>query len=244
MNTLTKFLIVMVLLALVLFVSFRHNRIVAFDYNENTDLNSREYSKVNQNEQSNETNQVNSQTLSTESTGATLSNSSNIVAETNTIHTTPMDFTEKTLQNTTKPLASETTTLQGTQLTPTSTKISSSSSNTVVNTTVDVEANLPESSETIYSEILTFEKAVRKYISKGYRISTLNTSSVKNAGLIDDQLAQKYDVTFKLAKDGYDIVITLKYPVSEEIRKELVYKKGITLNGEKVVYTFWIKAYR
>lgn len=227
MNTITKLVITITLLVVILFVSFRHNRTIVFDYTENADLGLKEYNQLNQ---------VNSKNSND---GLYIPNT---VAETNTnivntSNTSKTDSSEKNLQNTVKPSTDETSTFM---ITSVSTESTESSNDVFVNN----ESNLPESSQTIYSEIITFEKAVRKYISKGYRISTLNTLNVKNAGLIDDILAQRYDVTFKLAEGGYDIIITLKYQVPEEIKKELLNKKGITITGETILYTFWIKAYR
>jgi len=112
------------------------------------------------------------------------------------------------------------------------------------NTPTNLNIDLPESSETIYSEIIEVEKAIRKYISKGYKMSTLNTQNVKNAGFITEELSQKYDVTFRLSDGGYDIIINLKYSVPEEIKRDLLSNKGLSLDGETIRYTFWIKAYR
>ncbi|MFN3691546.1 MAG: hypothetical protein ACK4R7_01525 [Fervidobacterium sp.] len=104
--------------------------------------------------------------------------------------------------------------------------------------------SLPNFSYSLYTEMKEVEQAARKYISKGYKISTLNIESVEKEGLIRSELKDKYEIIFKPTENGYNIFIILKQEVDENIKEELLKNNSITIVGEKLAYSFWIKAYR
>lgn len=218
MNVLAKLIMVITLLVIVLFVSFKHNRTIAFDYNLKNVVDSNEHNQ--------------SSDHTTESTNSIVNNTT---VETNTLSSTNMHSVTSR--------KNETTSLDASSNASPSDLLPNFTYN-LDNTPTNLNIDLPESSETIYSEIIEVEKAIRKYISKGYKMSSLNSQNVKNAGFITEELSQKYDVTFRLSDGGYDIMIILKYPLSEETKIGLLSKPGVTLNGETVQYTFWVKAYR
>lgn len=229
MNVLTKLLFVFALLIIVVFISLSNNRTIVFDYSEKSELDSKEYS------------QTASEGISNESTDSTITITSNIVntydTTIKTLQSTDTEITRDVSENNTKTYTTNVSSR------PSST-VSLDFDKTLSDTSTSLDVASVISSESIYSEIIEFEKAVRRYISKGYKISTLNAQNVKNAGFTTEELSQRYDVTFKLSGDGYDIIITLKYTIPEEIKKELLSNKGISLDGETIRYTFWIKSYR
>lgn len=216
MNFLTKIIIVFVLLLVILFVSLERKRTVSFDYIVKTDTYSEQDRQENPSDDSIE------KTINVVNTN---------ISETDT------SFTPSNLE-----MNGKTSTDMLLNATANVLSLNYNTSSDSTSTNFDIARS--ESSETIYSEIIEVEKAIRKYISKGYKMSTLNTQNVKNAGYITEELSQKYDVTFRLSDGGYDIIISLKYSVPEEIKRELLSNKGLSLDGETIRYTFWIKAYR
>ncbi|MFN6991776.1 MAG: hypothetical protein ACK4MM_03520 [Fervidobacterium sp.] len=100
------------------------------------------------------------------------------------------------------------------------------------------------SSYSLYTEMKEVEQGARKYISKGYKISTLNIENVEREGLIRSELRNKYEIIFKPTEDGYNIFIILNQEVDESIKEELLKNNNITIVGEKLAYFFWIRAYR
>ncbi|WP_448385006.1 hypothetical protein, partial [Fervidobacterium sp.] len=59
----------------------------------------------------------------------------------------------------------------------------------------------------IYNELKEVEQATRKYISGGFKISTLNSQSIYSKGYMDEYLAERYEVGYKLSGEGYTIFI-------------------------------------
>jgi len=222
-NVLTKITLVLIILVLILFVSFKYNRTIIFDYTVENEVNTKEH-KLD----------THSGDLSESTSNFINSNTAKINTSSGNINT---DFTVSNLEKTTK-ISTDTSS------NVTESESSSSMDTNLDNISTDSNTSVPESSEAVYSEILEFEKAVRRYISKGYKISTLNTQNVKNAGFINEKFLERYDVTFSVADGGYNIIITLKYDLPEEIKAQLLNNNGISLDGETIRYTFWIKAYR
>lgn len=217
MNTLAKLIFILALLITILMISFKLNRTIVFDYTSNIDVDS-------------EHNQT-----------------SNTLTSTNTTYTSIEDNLSALSTNSTTTSLDEKANTQSFSdegLSATSNILIPSLNSDLNNTLTNLALGSSENSELVYSEITEFERAVRKYISRGYKISTLNTQNIRNAGLIDEELSQKYDVTFKVANDGYDIIIILRYPLAEGVKTDLLKKPRITLKGETIQYTFWIKAYR
>ncbi|MFN3329237.1 MAG: hypothetical protein ACK40U_10405 [Fervidobacterium pennivorans] len=96
----------------------------------------------------------------------------------------------------------------------------------------------------IYNELKEVEQAARKYISGGFKISTLNSQSIYSKGYMSDYLANRYEVGYKLYGEGYTIFIKTKYEIPVNVLEELAGKPNIRLDGQSVVYEFWIRAYR
>ncbi|WP_372590440.1 hypothetical protein QO062_01220 [Fervidobacterium pennivorans subsp. carthaginiensis] len=96
----------------------------------------------------------------------------------------------------------------------------------------------------IYNELKEVEQAARKYISGGFRISTLNSQSIYSKGYMSEYLANRYEVGYKLSGEGYTIFIKPKYEIPDNVLEELAGKPKIRLDGQSVVYEFWIRAYR
>jgi cytoskeletal protein RodZ len=96
----------------------------------------------------------------------------------------------------------------------------------------------------IYNELKEVEQAARKYISGGFKISTLNSQSIYSKGYMSDYLANRYEVGYKLYGEGYTIFIKPKYEIPVNVLEELAGKPNIRLDGQSVVYEFWIRAYR
>lgn len=96
----------------------------------------------------------------------------------------------------------------------------------------------------IYDELKEVEQAARKYISGGFKISTLNSQSIYSKGYMSDYLANRYEVGYKLYGEGYTIFIKTKYEIPVNVLEELAGKPNIRLDGQSVVYEFWIRAYR
>lgn len=88
------------------------------------------------------------------------------------------------------------------------------------------------------------EQAVRRYLSAGYKISSLNSDSLYKEGYMEKDMADKYTVTFRASGDGYDIVISPKLPLEESVMNSLVQKNKIKKVEQNIEYVFWIKAYR
>lgn len=116
--------------------------------------------------------------------------------------------------------------------------------NEVVNPLPKENLNSASAVEAIYSEMKEVEQGVRRYISKGYKMSTLNIENVEKEGLINQQLKERYEVTFNTTDDGYNIFIICKFEVDKAVKEELLKNKNITLVDDKLSYKFWIKAYR
>lgn len=96
----------------------------------------------------------------------------------------------------------------------------------------------------IYNELKEVEQAARKYISGGFKISTLNSQSIYSKGYMGEYLAERYEVGYKLSGEGYTIFIKPKYEIPVNVLEELAGKPNIRLDGQSVVYEFWIRAYR
>jgi len=100
------------------------------------------------------------------------------------------------------------------------------------------------SPEELYQEMTAVEQAVRRYLSAGYKISSLNSDSLYKEGYMEKDMADKYTVTFRASGDGYDIVISPKLPLEESVMNSLVQKNKIKKVEQNIEYVFWIKAYR
>jgi hypothetical protein len=96
----------------------------------------------------------------------------------------------------------------------------------------------------IYDELKEVEQAARKYISGGFKISTLNSQSIYSKGYMSDYLANRYEVGYKLYGEGYTIFIKTKYEIPVNVLEELAGKPNIRLDGQSAVYELWIRAYR
>lgn len=104
--------------------------------------------------------------------------------------------------------------------------------------------NISLSTETIYNEMLQVEKAARKYISAGYKMSSLNSENIYNKNLISEELYKKYDISFKISNDGYDIVIKPKFDIDSTLIGDLLKNEKIRVTENGLEYVFWIKAYK
>lgn len=100
------------------------------------------------------------------------------------------------------------------------------------------------SADSIYNEILQVEKAARKYISSGYKISTLNSENIYNKNLISEELYKKYDISFRISGDGYEIVIRPKFDINSTLVDDLSKKEKVYITENGLEYVFWIKAYK
>ncbi len=100
------------------------------------------------------------------------------------------------------------------------------------------------SADLIYDEMIQVEKAARKYISSGYKISTLNSENVYNKNLISEELYKKYDISFRLSGDGYEISIKPKFDIDSTLMDDLLKKEKIYVTENGLEYVFWIKAYK
>ncbi|MEN3042965.1 MAG: hypothetical protein ABDH59_06695 [Fervidobacterium sp.] len=227
MNSLTKFIVLSILFVIILFLSLKANRVIDFDYSDQI-TEEASYNGF----QKSESSQIPVKKSDDEG---------NIILSENTKSSssleTQTDFIKK---NERKPSTKEMSELPSIIETYSETTMKTDFESTPIQSGTFFE----ESADKIYSEILEFEQSVRKYISKGYRISTLNSENVKNAGLVNEELAERYEVTFRVSGEGYEIIITPKYSMNEEIRVQLARNKGINLKEGILSYSFWIKAYR
>ncbi|MGQ9856592.1 MAG: hypothetical protein ACUVQF_07640 [Fervidobacterium sp.] len=96
----------------------------------------------------------------------------------------------------------------------------------------------------IYNELKLVEKAARKYISGGHKISTLKMENIHSAGYLDESIAGKYEVGFRATEEGYDIVITPKYDVDNVTLEKMAKFENINVIGDSFEYVFWIRAYK
>ncbi len=115
-------------------------------------------------------------------------------------------------------------------------------------TNISLESSVTDTfshlADSIYTEILQVEKAVRKYISSGYKMSSLNSENVYNKNLISEELYKKYDISFKISGGGYDIIIKPKFDIDSTLMGDLSKKEKIRVTGNGLEYVFWIKAYK
>lgn len=109
-------------------------------------------------------------------------------------------------------------------------------------TKVDLDED-PDAEE-IYNELKLVEKAVRRYISGGHKISTLKMENIHSAGYVDESIAGRYEVGFRAEEEGYDIVITPRYEVNNLALEKIAKFENIKVVGGSFEYVFWIRAYR
>lgn len=100
------------------------------------------------------------------------------------------------------------------------------------------------SAQEIYNELKAVEQAARSYISGGFKISTLNSESIYSKGFMEKDLAERYEVGYKVSGEGYMIFIKPKYEIPAVILEEISKQPKVRLDGTAVVYEFWIMAYR
>lgn len=113
------------------------------------------------------------------------------------------------------------------------------------NTTNESSAmNLLISSDDVYQEMTLLEKSIRRYLSAGHKISTLNSETLYKEGFINENLVDRYDVSFKVNGDGYDIVISPRYSIETSLLESLAQKNNIKKTDTSIEYIFWIKAYK
>ncbi|MGB9613982.1 MAG: hypothetical protein ACPL3B_00545 [Fervidobacterium sp.] len=98
--------------------------------------------------------------------------------------------------------------------------------------------------DSIYNEMQYVERAARRYISAGYRISTLNEENMYQKDYLSEQLYSRYSVSFQASNDGYDIIIRPKFEINTLDKEKLLKKRNMRLEGGSVEYVFWIKAYK
>lgn len=115
-------------------------------------------------------------------------------------------------------------------------------------TNISLESSATESislsADLIYDEMIQVEKVARKYISSGYKISTLNSENVHNKNLISEELYKKYDISFRISGDGYEIVIRPKFNINSTLVDDLSKKEKVYITENGLEYVFWIKAYK
>ncbi|MEN6590314.1 MAG: hypothetical protein ABFC76_03080 [Fervidobacterium sp.] len=104
--------------------------------------------------------------------------------------------------------------------------------------------NFAAPSDEIYGEMTSLEQSIRKYLSGGHKISVLNSETLYKGGYINGDLADKYNVSFRINGDGYDIVITPKYAIDSSIIDSLVQKDKVKKTDMGIEYVFWIRAYK
>ncbi|HOM74789.1 MAG TPA: hypothetical protein PK716_06895 [Fervidobacterium sp.] len=113
------------------------------------------------------------------------------------------------------------------------------------NTTSESNAmNLLISSDDVYQEMTLLEKSIRRYLSAGHKISILNSETLYKEGFINSYFVDRYDVSFRVNGDGYDIVISPRYSIETSLLESLAQKNNIKKTNTGVEYIFWIKAYK
>jgi len=229
LSELSKVILILVMIFLVVFISFKSKRELQSDWNltvTSTATNLSEEGKESYN------NSPDSSDLSSSSKGISYdTNNSSGVADDKVI--------KETSNVSYLPKPSESATVVGNQNTDTTT----SNLIPLQSATDMVQTNLNQPT-VIYNELKEVELATRKYISAAYKISTLNSYNIYSKGFMNDYLSSRYDVGYKATSDGYAIYIKPKYMISSEIVNELVKQKGIRFDGESIIYEFWIRAYR
>ncbi len=229
MSELSKVILILVMIFLVVFISFKSKRELQSDWNltvPSTATNLSEEGKKSYK------NSPDSSDLSSSSKSISYdTNNSTEVADDKVIKKT------SNVSYLSKP--SESATVVGNQNTDTTT----SNLIPLQSATDMVQTNLNQPT-VIYNELKEVESAARKYISAAYKISTLNSYNIYSKGFMNDYLSSRYDVGYKTTSDGYAIYIKPKYMISSEVVNELVKQKGIRFDGESIIYEFWIRAYR
>lgn len=229
MSELSKVILILVMIFLVVFISFKSKRELQSDWNLTVTSNA-----TNLSEEGKESykNSPDSSDLSSSSKGISYdTNNSTGVADDKVI--------KETSNVSYLPKPSESATVVGNQNTDTNT----SNLIPLQSATDMVQTNLDQPT-VIYNELKEVELAARKYISAAYKISTLNSYNIYSKSFMNDYLSSRYDVGYKTTSDGYVIYIKPKYVISSEIVNELVKQKGIRFDGESIIYEFWIRAYR
>jgi hypothetical protein len=229
LSELSKVILILVMIFLVVFISFKSKRELQSDWNLTVTSNA-----TNLSEEGKESykNSPDSSDLSSSSKGISYdTNNSTGVADDKVI--------KETSNVSYLPKPSESATVVGNQNTDTNT----SNLIPLQSATDMVQTNLDQPT-VIYNELKEVELAARKYISAAYKISTLNSYNIYSKSFMNDYLSSRYDVGYKTTSDGYVIYIKPKYVISSEIVNELVKQKGIRFDGESIIYEFWIRAYR
>jgi len=235
LSELSKVILILVMIFLVVFISFKSKRELQSDWNltvPSTATNLSEEGKESYKNSPDSPDSPDSSDLSSSSKGISYdTNNSTGVADDKVI--------KETSNVSYLPKPSESATVVGNQNTDTTT----SNLIPLQSATDMIQTNLDQPT-VIYNELKEVELAARKYISAAYKISTLNSYNIYSKGFMNDYLSSRYDVGYKTTSDGYAIYIKPKYMISSEIVNELVKQKGIRFDGESIIYEFWIRAYR
>ena len=232
MSELSKVILILVMIFLVVFISFKSKRELQSDLNLTVTSTATNLSEEGKESYKNSPDSPDSSDLSSSSKGISYdTNNSTGVADDKVI--------KETSNVSYLPKPSESATVVGNQNTDTTT----SNLIPLQSATDMIQTNLDQPT-VIYNELKEVELAARKYISAAYKISTLNSYNIYSKGFMNDYLSSRYDVGYKTTSDGYAIYIRPKYMISPEIVNELVKQKGIRFDGESIIYEFWIRAYR